>query len=84
MADAHIDDPTHGAVRWWRGYGPVPVEPYTGDCEHWGQSVIADGWDLKHYELVQCDVHLTGGAGCGSRAWSNERGQATTPWMQPK
>jgi hypothetical protein len=78
--DATIDDPTHGAVKWLRGVGPTSVTPYTGDCKHWGQSVIAYGWDLKHYELVECGID---GEDCGSRAWSDDRGRITTPWMQP-
>jgi hypothetical protein len=78
-----IDDTTHGAVRWLRDQGPVPVSLYLGDCKHWGQSVIAYGWDLKHYELVVCDLHEDGTSGCGSRAWSNERSQITTTWMHP-
>ena len=75
-----IDDTTHGAVHWFSGHGPVPGDLYLGDCKHWGQSVIAYGWDLKHYELVKCDTN----DGCGSRAWSDERGRITTTWMQPK
>jgi len=81
--DVTIDDPTPGAVHWLRGIGPVPVSPYTGDCQHWGQDVIAYGWDLKHYELVQCGLDGPGNDGCRSRAWSNERSHITTPWMQP-
>lgn len=80
MSVAHIDNDTHGAVRWFRDYGPVPVQPYTGDCQHWGQSVIAWGWDSKHYELVECGI--SGHGDCNSRAWSNEKGQITTPWME--
>jgi hypothetical protein len=83
MSEPFIDDPTHGAVLWLRGCGPAPVQPYTGSCEHWGRTVIADGWDFKHYELVQCDLHTEGSAGCGSRAWTDPRGVATTTWMQP-
>ncbi|MEV8149938.1 hypothetical protein AB0O52_17555 [Arthrobacter sp. NPDC080073] len=81
MTVPHIEDETHGNIRWFRDYGPVPVENYEGECQHRGQSVIAWGWDRKHYELVECGIN---GKDCGSRAWSDERGRITTPWMQPK
>lgn len=77
MSTPVIDDTTHGAVHWWPGQGPKPVSSYTGGCLHRMQRVIAYGWDLKHYELVECDQE------CGSRAWSNEKGKITTAWMQP-
>ncbi|YCK81391.1 hypothetical protein M1D89_20325 [Arthrobacter sp. D3-18] len=83
MTAPHIDDTTHGSVRWFHGKGPVPVQPYVGDCQHWGLTVIAWGWDLKHYELNTCDLTANGQPGCGSRAWMNERGISTTQWMQP-
>lgn len=82
MAEPSIDVEA-GEVKWWRGYGPVPVEPYSGDCLHTGQAVIAWGWDWKHYELVMCGLEGPDGFGCHARAWSDERGRATTPWMQP-
>lgn len=78
-----IDDTTHGAIHWFKGYGPVPVAPYTGTCDHWGQGVIAYGWDLKHYELVECGIDGPGNTGCRARAWSDDRGRTTTPWMVP-
>lgn len=83
MTAPHIEDTTEGNVRWFHDHGPTPVRPYVGDCQHWGQSVIAWGWDHKHYELVTCDIDHNGTPGCHSRAWSNPQGQTTTTWMQP-
>lgn len=76
MPETSVDVKGHGEVKWFKDFGPVPVEPFTGDCGHMGQEVIAWGWDIKHYEFVQC-------SDCKSRAWTTDRGIATTTWMQP-
>ena len=77
MAEPHLDHPDD--VHWFSGYGPATVLgdcPHTA-CEHRGQSVIAWGPDLDHYELVECDMD------CDStcRAWINGRCATTTPWL---
>lgn len=30
MTATHIDDTTHGNIRWFHGKGAIPVQPYTG------------------------------------------------------
>ncbi|ASN20692.1 hypothetical protein [Arthrobacter sp. YN] len=77
MPETHLDITEHGEVKWFKGYGAVPVAPFEGECEHFGREVIAWGWDAKHYEFVQC-------SDCLSRSWNTDRGVVTTPWMQPK
>lgn len=53
-------------IKWFAGYGPVELtgEECAHDCEHRGQSVIAWGPSLLHYELVDCDT-------CGCRSWQS-------------
>lgn len=61
-------------VHWFHGWGPAEPDgpcPHS-KCRHWGQSTIAHGPSLRHYELVRCDDD----DGCNGecRAW-----QAATP-----
>lgn len=86
MGEPHLDHP--GEWHWFSGYGPAEVIgpcPHT-TCKHWGQSVIAYGPDLDHYELVTCDDS----DGCRGycRAWVDgqgrvdDRDQVSTPWLE--
>lgn len=80
MAEAHLDHP--GDVTWFAGHtsGPIAGPCPHLHCPHNLGRVIAWGPDLAHYTLEQCDVP----AGCNGhcRAWHDERGRDTTPWLQ--
>lgn len=72
MSEAHVDQDVAGTVKWFAGYGPVPV---VGECPHrsCGHTVvptIAWGPDYEHYCLVRCDDP----AGCAGqcRGWAAE------------
>lgn len=73
-------------VHWFHGYGPAdPIGPCPHHCQHRGQSVIAWGPSLRHYELVQCDDD----AGCNRECRSWQRATPTSkggirnshPWL---
>ncbi|MGW2666234.1 hypothetical protein ACWCW7_35225 [Nocardia tengchongensis] len=83
MAEPHVDRAEHGAVKWFKDFGPLDTYgAYAGPCDHLSKAwpgyfdprCIAWGWDFKHYELGEC-------SSCGSRAWFNEKVQPTTEWI---
>lgn len=80
MSESNLDHP--GEFSWYKGRGPSPVVgpcPHVG-CSHNAQSVIGWGPTYERYELVQCDVAEHCATGC--RAWVDDRGRETTPWLQ--
>lgn len=80
MAEPHLDHP--GEISWFGWQGPLPVAgpcPHS-DCPHDDTRVIAHGPDFRRYTLERCDV--PGGCAGACRAWHNERGRASTPWLK--
>ncbi len=62
-------------------------EPCTHSCEHWGQSVIAWGPDVAHYELVACDGGGDDACGCvtwvdGREQQYRDRGESAAFWIE--
>ncbi len=88
MAAPHLDQDMRGeAIRWYRSEldgqalrrptGPCPH----GSCSHWGQSVVAWGGDMAHYELVVCDD--TEGCAGNCRGWSSEEApRGVQVWLE--
>lgn len=68
-------------VKHFHGYdGVLPTDtPCDHDCRHRGQSVIAWGPDVAHYELVACD----GGDACGCVTWVDGREQQSRDRGEP-
>jgi hypothetical protein len=85
VAEAHLDHP--GEIRWFKGWGPAPVE---GDCPHAtcpheSTAAIAYGPDFAHYILDVCEEPQGCAGAC--RGWFGEwpaNGRYGTPGYVPR
>jgi hypothetical protein len=74
-----IDHPDE-VIHWFADYPEAerarrPVGDCPHDCEHWMTAVVGWGPDLKHYELVRCDVK--DGCNKNCRGWMAAAGASS-------